>query len=202
MPRSRGGRDTPPLTLNPKLLPPVTLPACRAGEDAIRHLYSRGTHREFGYAAILCMLVPYFVGAAWTGECSVPACLLLVSEAMSVGFGRCRSGVGGLTPRLTLTHVAVPATLRFCPCPPAAGSAISSGVFVPMLLIGSCIGRLVGLAAVDIAAAHGLGSQGWVRGGRGWVGAALRCVASTCNANVPPPHACVARTRASTALHL
>lgn len=42
----------------------------------------------------------------------------------------------------------------------AAGSAISSGVFVPMLLIGACIGRLVGLVVVDIAAAHGAGSQG------------------------------------------
>lgn len=66
------------------------------GEDAIRHLFSRGTHREFGYAAMLVMLIFYFLGAAWT-----------------------------------------------------AGSAIASGVFVPMLLIGACIGRLVGLVAVD-----------------------------------------------------
>lgn len=44
--------------------------------------------------------------------------------------------------------------------PAAAGSAISSGVFVPMLLIGACIGRLVGLVVVDIAAARGAGSQG------------------------------------------
>ena len=51
---------------------------------------SRGTHREFGYAALLTMLVFYFLGAAYT-----------------------------------------------------AGSAISSGTFVPMLLIGACIGRLV-----------------------------------------------------------
>ena len=77
------------------------------GEDAIRHLLSRGTHREFGYAAILCMLVVYFLGAAIT-----------------------------------------------------AGSAISSGTFVPMLLIGACIGRLVGLVTVNIAAAHGAGSEG------------------------------------------
>lgn len=77
------------------------------GEDAIRHLLSRGTHREFGYAAILCMLVFYFLGAAVT-----------------------------------------------------AGSAISSGTFVPMLLIGACIGRLVGLVTVNIAASHGAGSEG------------------------------------------
>jgi hypothetical protein len=42
--------------------------AASAGEDAIRHLFSRSTHREFGYAAIAVMLVFYFVGAAWTGE--------------------------------------------------------------------------------------------------------------------------------------
>lgn len=77
------------------------------GEDSIRHLLSRGTHREFGYAAILCFFVFYFVGAAL-----------------------------------------------------AAGSAISSGVFVPMLLIGACIGRFVGLATVNIAAAYGAGSDG------------------------------------------
>lgn len=77
------------------------------GEDAIRHLFSRGTHVEFGYSALLIMLVFYFLGAAWT-----------------------------------------------------AGSAISSGVFVPMLLIGACIGRLVGLVGVTIAAARGLGSHG------------------------------------------
>ena len=77
------------------------------GEDAIRHLLSRGTHREFGYAAIVCMLVFYFIGAAVT-----------------------------------------------------AGSAISSGTFVPMLLIGACIGRLIGLITVNIAAAHGAGSEG------------------------------------------
>ena len=78
-----------------------------AGEDAIRHLLSRGTHREFGYAAMVVMLVTYFAGAAW-----------------------------------------------------AAGSAIASGLFVPMLLIGSCVGRLAGLLCVDIAAAGGRGSPG------------------------------------------
>ena len=41
-----------------------------------------------------------------------------------------------------------------------AGSAISSGVFVPMLVIGSLIGRLLGLAAVDMATAFGRGSPG------------------------------------------
>lgn len=40
----------------------------------------------------------------------------------------------------------------------AAGSAVASGLFVPMLLIGSCIGRIVGLICVDVAAAGGHGS--------------------------------------------
>ena len=81
---------------------------CPAGEDSIKHLLSRGTHREFGYAALVVMLVFYFAGAVW-----------------------------------------------------AAGSAIASGLFVPMLLIGSCIGRIAGLIAVDFAAAGGHGSAGY-----------------------------------------
>lgn len=76
------------------------------GEETIRHLQSRGTHREFGYAALFVMLILYFVGAVL-----------------------------------------------------AAGSAVSSGVFVPMLLIGACVGRIVGLITVDIFAAHGWGSK-------------------------------------------
>lgn len=43
----------------------------------------------------------------------------------------------------------------------AAGSAVASGLFVPMLLIGSCVGRIVGLICVDIAAAGGHGSSGY-----------------------------------------
>jgi H+/Cl- antiporter ClcA len=37
----------------------------------------------------------------------------------------------------------------------AAGSAISSGLFVPMLLMGAILGRLVGLATTDIADTYG-----------------------------------------------
>ncbi len=78
-----------------------------AGDAIIRHLLTRGTHRQYGYAALTVMLSLYFVGAAWI-----------------------------------------------------AGSAVSSGVFVPMLVIGSLIGRLLGLAAVDMAATFGRGSAG------------------------------------------
>ncbi|KDD74684.1 voltage gated chloride channel protein [Helicosporidium sp. ATCC 50920] len=91
----------------PKAYNELATLASVTGEDAIRHLFTRGTHREFGYASLLAMLSLYFVGAAWTG-----------------------------------------------------GSAISSGVFVPMLLIGACVGRLVGLATVDLAAARGAGTEG------------------------------------------
>ena len=69
----------------------LRLPAARA-QDAIRHLLSRGTHREFGYGALLAFLVLYSCGAA-----------------------------------------------------AAAGSCLSSGTLVPMLLMGATIGRLCGL---------------------------------------------------------
>ncbi len=36
----------------------------------------------------------------------------------------------------------------------------AAGVFVPMLLIGACVGRLVGLFMVDMAARSGKGSPG------------------------------------------
>ena len=94
-------------TCHPKEIKLHAVKCCTTGEDAIKHLLSRGTHREFGYAALLCMLGVYFAGAVW-----------------------------------------------------AAGSAIASGLFVPMLLIGSCVGRIVGLIAVDIAAVGGHGSLG------------------------------------------
>jgi chloride channel 7 len=72
------------------------------GEDAIRHLFTRRTHMEFGWASVSTMLVVYF-------------CLAVV----------------------------------------AAGSAISAGLFVPMLVIGACAGRLVGLAATHAMMGYG-----------------------------------------------
>lgn len=41
------------------------------GEDAIRHLLSRGTHREFSYGPLLVMLGIYFVGAAWASGAAI-----------------------------------------------------------------------------------------------------------------------------------
>ena len=34
-----------------------------SGEDAIRHLLTRGTHREFGYGPLTAFLVVYLLGA-------------------------------------------------------------------------------------------------------------------------------------------
>jgi chloride channel 7 len=73
-----------------------------SGDDAIKHLLSRGAHRRFSYKTLLVLLGWYFLGAAL-----------------------------------------------------AAGSAISSGLFVPMLMIGAVIGRLVGVATVDVGSALG-----------------------------------------------
>ena len=72
------------------------------GEDAIRHLMSRGTHLEFGFGSIAAFLLIYGAFAALS-----------------------------------------------------AGSCIASGLLVPMLIMGACIGRLCGLAAVKMATRAG-----------------------------------------------
>jgi len=77
------------------------------GEDSVRHLFSRETHREFSYASLVLMLLMHFFGSLW-----------------------------------------------------ASGTRISAGMFVPMLLVGGCLGRIVGLLCNDIAAAGGHGSSG------------------------------------------
>lgn len=71
------------------------------GERAIRHLFSRNTHYEFGYASLSVVLIIYFFSACW-----------------------------------------------------AAGTAVSCGLVVPMLMIGGLFGRIVGLALVDICGIH------------------------------------------------
>lgn len=54
------------------------------------------------------------------------------------------------------------------------GSAISSGLFVPMLMLGAVIGRFMGLATVDIAQAAGTrwspggSGEGWGPGARSY----------------------------------
>ncbi|KAG2489363.1 hypothetical protein HYH03_012193 [Edaphochlamys debaryana] len=72
------------------------------GEEGLKHLFARGTHRRFGYKALLVMGAYYYVFA------------VLV-----------------------------------------AGSAVASGLFVPMLMVGAVLGRICGLATVDVAQALG-----------------------------------------------
>eukprot|EP00879_Flechtneria_rotunda_P016612 GHRR01017382.1.p1 GENE.GHRR01017382.1~~GHRR01017382.1.p1 ORF type:complete len:460 (+),score=151.82 GHRR01017382.1:797-2176(+) len=79
-----------------------------AGDEAIKHLLSRGAHRRFSYHSLLVMLAWYFLGAAL-----------------------------------------------------AAGSAISSGLFVPQLVMGALLGRIVGLATTDIADKYGSFLSSW-----------------------------------------
>ncbi len=67
------------------------------GEQAVYHLFSKHTHRQFSYASMATMLVIYFFMACWS-----------------------------------------------------AGTYISSGLVVPMLLIGGLYGRMVGCLFVDM----------------------------------------------------
>jgi chloride channel 7 len=80
---------------------------CSSGDDAIKHLFSRGTFHEFELPALGVFLAIYFPLACW-----------------------------------------------------AAGAAISSGLVVPMLLIGATYGRMVGVVLVQILGTSGAGP--WV----------------------------------------
>jgi len=71
------------------------------GEQAIKHLFSNGTHGEFDIPSLITVLIIYYILACW-----------------------------------------------------AAGTAISSGLVVPMLFIGALYGRIVGEAMVDWFGIH------------------------------------------------
>ena len=112
------------------------------------------------------MLVFYFLGAAWTAGSGARARMCIVRGVGRTADASChRSPLGAPVPPPALRMTTRPPLLAHTlthprpPLPPAC-AAISSGVFVPMLLIGACIGRMVGLVTVDIAAAHGAGSEG------------------------------------------
>ncbi len=75
----------------------VTKPLSLAAFQAVYHLFSKHTHRQFSYAAMATMLIIYFFMACWS-----------------------------------------------------AGTYISSGLVVPMLLIGGLYGRMVGCLFVDM----------------------------------------------------
>lgn len=89
-----------------------------AGEDAIRHLFSRGTHREFGYAAIIVMLIFYFLGAAWTG--ALACCNLLLGSIPVVENLECSAQPNSCFP-LQAAHSCQPC-VRLLPMQPAAPS--------------------------------------------------------------------------------
>ena len=83
-----------------------------SSDDAIRHLLTRGTHREFGYGPLFAFLVIYSIGACYI-----------------------------------------------------AGSSIASGLFVPMLVMGASVGRLVGLMLLDLAISWGYTEADLAAGG-------------------------------------
>ncbi|XP_064648875.1 H(+)/Cl(-) exchange transporter 7-like isoform X2 [Lineus longissimus] len=74
----------------------ATLFFCQ-GAMAVKHLFTRTAHYEFGYTSLIAVLIIYFLLACW-----------------------------------------------------AAGSSVSSGIVVPMLMIGGLYGRIIGLVTLDI----------------------------------------------------
>ncbi|KAJ9508857.1 hypothetical protein QJQ45_028174, partial [Haematococcus lacustris] len=110
-------------------------------EESIKHLFARGTHRRFGYASLAVLGCYYFLGGRHL-------CRLLPAPHLVLQGTAPQGTPPGPAPHLVLL------TPPGLPCL-AAGSAISSGLFVPMLLTGAVIGRFIGLATVDIAQAAG-----------------------------------------------
>ena len=103
-------------TIHPPMVPKYKVELATllhvSGEDAIKHLLTRGTHREFGYGPLIVFL-------------------LLYSAFATV----------------------------------VAGSSLSSGLFVPMLVMGSALGRLVGLMLYDVAVGMGYSEASLASGG-------------------------------------
>jgi len=62
--------------------------ALGTGEDAIRRLLSRGTHREFGYGALLTWLALYGTGAVFAAAAGVSSGLFVPMLAIGAGIGR------------------------------------------------------------------------------------------------------------------
>ena len=62
--------------------------ALGTGEDAIRRLLSRGTHREFGYGALLTWLALYATGAVFAAAAGVSSGLFVPMLAIGAGIGR------------------------------------------------------------------------------------------------------------------
>lgn len=111
------------------------------GEDTISRLFARGVHREFGYTTLWVLL----------GWCALSGTApprpwhqtRLMGLAVVIEFP--------LTGPTHHTPVSMkPNDCRyFIGAAWAAGMEIASGMFVPMLLIGATLGRLMGLVMVD-----------------------------------------------------
>ncbi|ESO89755.1 hypothetical protein LOTGIDRAFT_124505, partial [Lottia gigantea] len=78
-------------------------------ETAVRHLFSRETHLQFGYATLFTALPYFFCMVCWS-----------------------------------------------------SGTSVSSGILVPMLLIGSLYGRIIGLVMVSLFGVHTDPNSYWV----------------------------------------
>ncbi len=116
-----------------------------AGNQAIVHLMSRNTHLQFGFASI---------------------CVFFVVRARAAP--RAWHAVHMHTVRLTRTRAPC-RQIYYFGAAIVAGSCISSGLFVPMLLMGACIGRFWGLVAVRIATTAGLTAEDFQKEEWAWI---------------------------------
>ena len=94
-----------------------------------------------------------------TDPSSAPSYNQLATLSLLSGEGAVRRLLSRGTHReLGYLALAATAALHLCGAAWAATAPLASGLFVPMLVIGACVGRFVGLALVDLVAAFGGGA--------------------------------------------
>ena len=58
------------------------------GEQAVYHLYSKNTHKQFGYTSMAAMLVIYFVMSCWSAgtylSCGIVVPMLLIGNTFNI----------------------------------------------------------------------------------------------------------------------
>jgi chloride channel 7 len=77
--------------------------------------------------------------------------------------------VGGCVACTSFSHATHAHQIYYFGAAIVAGSCISSGLFVPMLLMGACIGRFWGLVAVRIATTAGLTAEDFQKEEWAWI---------------------------------